>query len=239
MPTASVVSTSPFITPIVTPVHTDVCTEVRQTENPGEVVTTVDLVAESLIDYLTNPIVVETVENNIGSEVELNGQWSKENEIVQPVEVNVIINEAGVQQPIESIGEILDELPKSRKRNDHIQELNIIVSTPVFDQCVSEFSMKKKQIPKFKSKELKKIDKAEKAAKEKQKGVGPGGAGAVPLAGTASGGGASRCRGRAPASAKPVGVPGKQASGQKQYILCSGCCYCTIGKGCQEMTTIW
>ena len=97
IPTASALSTSPFITPIVTPVHTDLCTEVRQTENPSEVVATADAVAESLIDYLTNPIVVETVENNIGSEVELNGQFSnKENEIVQPVEVNVIINEAGV-----------------------------------------------------------------------------------------------------------------------------------------------
>ena len=97
MPTASAVSTLPFVTPIVIPVHTDVCTEVRQTENPSEVVATADAVAESLIDYLTNPIVVETVENNIGSEVELNGQFSnKENEIVQPIEANVIINEAGV-----------------------------------------------------------------------------------------------------------------------------------------------
>ena len=97
IPTASAVSTSPFITPIVTPVHTDVCAEVRQTENPKEVAATADAVAESLIDYLTNPIVVETVENNIGSEVEVNGQFSnKENEIVQTVEANVMINEAGV-----------------------------------------------------------------------------------------------------------------------------------------------
>ena len=80
-------------------------------------------------------------------------------------------------------------MPKSRKRNDHIQESNIIVSTPVFDQCVSEFSMKKKQMPKFKSKELKKIDQAKKA--EKQKGVGQGGGGVAPLAGTAPGGGTS------------------------------------------------
>ena len=97
MPTASAVSTSPFVTPIVIPVHTDVCTEVRQNENLSEVVAAADAVVESLIDYLTNPIVVETVENNIGPEVELNGQFSnKENEIVQPVEANVIINEAGV-----------------------------------------------------------------------------------------------------------------------------------------------
>ena len=97
IPRASAMSTSPFVTPIVSPVHTDVCTEVRQTENPSEVVAAADAVVESLIDYLTNPIVIETVENNIGSEVELNGQFSnKENEIVQPVEANVIINEAGV-----------------------------------------------------------------------------------------------------------------------------------------------
>ena len=123
---------------------------------------------------------MKTVENDIGSEVELNGQFSnEENEIVQTIEANVVINEAGVRQPVKSIKEILNELPKSRGRNYHIQESNIIVSTPVFDQCVSEFSMKKKQMPKFKSKELKKIDEAEKAAKEKQKGVGQGGGGVV------------------------------------------------------------
>ena len=82
-------------------------------------------------------------------------------------------------------------MPKSRKRNDHIQESNIIVSTPVFDQCVSDFSMKTKQTPKFKKQELRLIEEAEKAAKEKQKGVGQGGGGAVPPAGTASGNGAS------------------------------------------------
>ena len=51
IPTASAVSTSTFVTPIVTPVHTDVCTEVRQTENPSEVVATADAMPESLIDY--------------------------------------------------------------------------------------------------------------------------------------------------------------------------------------------
>ena len=45
-------------------------------------------------------------------------------------------------------------------------------------------------MPKFKSKELKEIDRAQKAAKEKQKGVGQGGGG-VPPAGTAPGDGAS------------------------------------------------
>ena len=78
--------------------------------------------------------------------IELNGQFSN----AQPVEANVVINEPGVHQPIKSIGEMLSELPKSRRRNDHIQESNIIVSTPVFDECISDFSMKTKQTPKLK-----------------------------------------------------------------------------------------
>ena len=85
----------------------------------------------------------------------------------------VIINENGICQPLKPIGEMLGELNvvqcKSRKRNNHIQESNIIVSTPVFDQCVSEFSMKTKQTPKFKKKELKMIEEAEKAVKERQR----------------------------------------------------------------------
>ena len=86
---------------------------------------------------------------------------------------------------------MLNELPKSRKRNDHIQESNIIVSTPVFDQCVSDFSMKTKQMPKFKKQELRLVEEAEKAAKEKWKGIGRSGGEAVPPAGTVHGDGAS------------------------------------------------
>ena len=111
---------------------------------------------------MTNPI-VEIVESSIGSKVELNGQFTN----VQPGEANVVINEAGVCQPIKSIGEMLEELPKSRKRNDHILESNIIVSTPVFNQCVSDFSMMTKQTPPFKKQELRLIEEAEKAAKER------------------------------------------------------------------------
>ena len=59
------------------------------------------------------------------------------------------------------------------------------------------------------------IEEAGKAAKEKQKGVGQVDGGTVPPAGTAPGDGASRGRGRAPTSTRPVGVPGKQASAQK------------------------
>ena len=172
-PMASVVSTSPFVTPIITPVHDS--TEVRGSENLSKVAVTADAVSEGLIEYLTNPVVVQIVESNTGS-VELNGQFSN----VQLVEANVVINEAGVWQPIKSIGEMLNELPRSRKRNDHIQESNIIISTPVFDQCVSDFSMKTKQTPKFKKQGLQLI---EKAAKEKWKGVGQGDGGAVSPAG--------------------------------------------------------
>ena len=177
MPTASVVSTLPFVTLIITPVHDS--TEVRgsEVENLSEVAVTADAISESLIGYLTgeqvdtNLVVVET-----NTDLGVDSQFIKEKEVEQPVEPIVIINEAGVHQPLKPIGKMLQELDfgksKSRKRNDHIQESNIIVSTPVFDQCVSEFSMKTKQTPKFKRQELKLIEEAEKAVKEKQKGVG-------------------------------------------------------------------
>ena len=41
----------------------------------------------------------------------------------------------------------------------------------------------------------------------------------VPPAGTAPGDGASQGRGRAPTSAKPVGVPRKEASGWKHNLF--------------------
>ena len=116
--------------PIITPVHdsTDsTVSTVRVSENLSKVAVTADAVSEDLINYLTNPIVkvVEVVISNT-SLIELNGQFSN----AQPVEANVVINKAGVQQPIKSIGEMLSELPKSRRRNDHIQESNIIVFNP-------------------------------------------------------------------------------------------------------------
>ena len=132
IPTASVVSTSSFITLIITPVH-----------DSTAVAATADAVSENLISYLTgdqvdtNSVVVETntdlgVENLGGDSQFIN----KENEAVQPVEAIVIINEAGVCQPRKTIGEMLNELDsgkiKSRKRCDHIQESNIIILTPVF-----------------------------------------------------------------------------------------------------------
>ena len=148
MPTASVVSTSPFVTPIATPVLDG--TEVRNSENLSEVAAVADAVSKSLINYLTgvdtNPIAVET-NTRVDS---LDDQFSdKENEVVQPIEANVIINKAGICQPLKLIGEMLNELPsgkgKNTRRNHHIHEANIIVAAPVFDQCVSEYSMKSNQ----------------------------------------------------------------------------------------------
>ena len=138
-PTASVVSTSPFVTPIITPVHDS--TEVRgsEVENLSEVAATADAVSESLINYLTgeqvdtNSVVVET---NTDLEVDLHFV-KKEKEAEQPVEPIVIINGAGIHQSLKPIGKMLQELDfgknRSKKRHEHIQESNIIVSTPVFD----------------------------------------------------------------------------------------------------------
>ena len=64
---------------------------------------------------------------------------------------------------------MLDELPKSKKRNEHIKESNIIVSTPIFDNIVCSMRTKK-----FKEKELQKQREAEKEAKAQKKGVGCG-----------------------------------------------------------------
>ena len=83
---------------------------------------------------------------------------------------------------------MLNELAESRV--SEISESNIMVATPVYDHCASEFnSMMTKQTPKFKNKELKEMEEKEKA---RAKGVGRGGGGAVPLVGLASGGGAPK-----------------------------------------------
>ena len=66
---------------------------------------------------------------------------------------------------MKSIGEMLDELPRSRVRNDHILESNIVVSIPVYDQCVSE--MRVKQKPKVKKQGQRVLAEKEKAEKEK------------------------------------------------------------------------
>ena len=93
MSMASAVSTSTFIMLIITPVHDSTDNTVKVSENLSKVAVTADAVSEDLINYLTNPIVkvVEVVKSNT-SLIELNGQFSN----AQPVEANVVINEAGV-----------------------------------------------------------------------------------------------------------------------------------------------
>ena len=166
MTAASAVSTSPFVTPVIMPVQGNI--EVRTTSSkfcPSEVATTADAVSESLINYLTNTEDV-VVENVVENAVEIENV-NVSNEGVQLIETNVIINEAGVQQPQKSIGEMLDELPKGNLRNKHIKESNIIVSTPVFDNIIC--SMKTKKTAEFKEKELQKQE-----ARAQKKGVGCG-----------------------------------------------------------------
>ena len=78
---------------------------------------------------------------------------------------------------------MLDELPKGNSRNKHIEESNIIVSTPVFDHIA--YSMKTKKTLEFKERDLQKHE-------VRKKGVGRG-AGKVPVEGKpAPGGGRGR-----------------------------------------------
>ena len=214
IPTALVLSTLPFVTLIITPVHDS--TEVRgsEVENLSEVPATADAISESLINYLTgkqvdtNLVVVET-----NTDLGVDSQFiNKEKEAEQPVEPIVIINGAGIHQPLKLIGKMLQELDfgknRSKKRHEHIWESNIIVSTPVSDPCLSEFSMKKKKTLKVKDKGMREL-----------KGAGQGGGGVAPPAGAVASKGAPRGWGKAPISAKPTGVPGKQESGQKHNLF--------------------
>ena len=84
--TASAVSTSPFVTPIVMPVQGNIEVGTISSKCLSEVATMADAVSESLVNYLTNTVVVENVVDNV----------NVSDEGVQPVETNLIINEAGV-----------------------------------------------------------------------------------------------------------------------------------------------
>ena len=69
--------------------------------------------------------------------------------------------------------------------------------------------MKMKKTLEFKQKALSEAEEVE------QKGVGQGGGRPQPPERSPPSGGISKGRGRAPASSKPMGVPGKQSSGHK------------------------
>ena len=103
---------------------------------------------------------------------------------------------------------MLDELPKSNSRNKHINESNIIVSTPVFDHIVC--SMKTKKTAEFKEKELQKW-----GARAPEKGVGHGAGSAQEEWKPAPDGG--RGWGVPHPSSKAVAIPGKAQSSRKHH----------------------
>ena len=106
---------SPFVTlelvtPVITPVQEDI-----------QVVTPV---TQSLEQYLTQNVVDMVDDTN--TEGQLNGKIVRNS-----IEVNKVIDEAGIRQPSKSIGEMLNKLPKGV--SSEISEMNIIVSTPVYE----------------------------------------------------------------------------------------------------------
>ena len=145
---------------------------------------------------------VDDTNTDLETEGQLNGKIVRNS---PPIEANIVINEAGIWQPSKSIGEMLNELPKSV--SSEISEMNIIVSTPVYEQCFADMKMKK--TPEFKQKALSEVEEVE------QKGVGRGGGRPQPLGRSPPSGGIPTGRGRAPTSSKPMGAPGKQSSGHK------------------------
>ena len=61
--------------------------------------------------------------------------------IENSIEMNIVINEAGIPQPSKSIGEMLNELPKGT--SSEISKMNIVVSTPVYERCFVKMKTKK------------------------------------------------------------------------------------------------
>ena len=110
---------SPFVTPeLVTPVITLVQENIQVTTS----------VTQSLEQYLTQNVVdmVDDTNTDLETEGKLNGKIVRNS-----IEANIVIDEAGIQQPSKSISEMLNELPKSV--SSEISKMNIIVSTPVYE----------------------------------------------------------------------------------------------------------
>ena len=123
-----------------------------------------------------------------------------------PIGVNIVIDNAGIQQPLKSIGEMLNELPKASSVSSEISESNIMVDTPVYNQCLVDMTHEKKQ-PMVKAKDLAALKAVEEA---KKKGVSQGDGGAAPPVTTVPSG---RGRGHAPSSKKSgKGIPRKGES---------------------------
>ena len=184
---------SPLVTPdLVTPVITPV-------QENMQVITSV---TQSLEKYLTQNVVDMVGDTN--TDLETEGQLN--DKIVRnSIEINIVIDEAGIQQPSKSIGEMLNKLPK--RVSSEISEMNIIVSTPVYEWCFADMRMKR--TPEFKQKALSRAEEVE------WKGVGQGNGRPQPPERSPPSGGIPKGRGRAPTSSKPIGVPRKQSSGHK------------------------
>ena len=184
---------SPFVTlELITPVVTPIQEKAQATNT----------VSQNLKCYLTQNVVVDT-NTDLG---QLCGETTKK---PLPIEVNVVIDEAGVQQPLKSIGAMLNELSKASSVSSVISESNIMVDTPVYNQCLVDMTREKKK-PKVKAKGLAALKAVEEA---KKKGIGHGDGGAVPSATMVP---SSRGRGCAPSFAKSgKGVPRKGESHQK------------------------
>ena len=128
---------SPFVTPeLISPVITPI-QEIAQAANA---------VSQNLECYLTQDVVVDT-NTDVG---QLCGETTKK---MLPIEVNIVIDKAGIQQPLKSIGEMLNELPKASSVSSEISESNIMVDTPVYNRCLVDMTREKKQ-PKIKVKGL-------------------------------------------------------------------------------------
>ena len=187
---------SPFVTPeLITPVITPI----------QEIAQTADTVSQNFEHYLTQDVDVDT-NADLDSKGQLYGETVK---MPLMIEVNITIDEAWVWQPLRSIGEMLDEIPKVNSVGSKISESNIMVDTPVYNQCLVDMTPEKKQ-PKVKAKGLAALKAVEEA---KKKGMGHGDGGAAPPAPTAPSG-----RGRGCALASTTfgkGVPRKGESHHK------------------------
>ena len=181
---------SPFVTlELVTPVETPIQKKAQAA----------DAVSQNLECYLTQNVVVDT-NTDLG---QLCGETTKK---PPPIEVNIVIDKAGFWQPLKSIGEMLNELPKASSVSSEISESNIMVDTPVYNRCLVDMTHEKKQ-PKVKAKGLAALKAVEEA---KKKGMGHGDGGAAPPVTTVP---SDRGRGCAPSSVKSgKGVPGKGES---------------------------
>ena len=173
-----------MVTPVVTPIQ--------------EIAQATDAVSQNLECYLTQNVVVDT-NTDLG---QLFGETSKK---PPPIEVNIVIDKAGIWQPLKSISEMLNELPKASSVSSEFSESNIMVDTPVYNQCLVDMTHENK-LPKVKAKGLAALKAVEEAEK---KGMGHGDGGAAPPATTVPSG---RGRGHAPSSVSGKGVPEKGES---------------------------